>query len=111
MASRHETFSIRDELDSLAANNLYRELRTVEVLGSTARINGKEVILLCSNDYLGLSRNKQVISSMTNSLKHGTSQCSSRLVAGNDSMLEKLEYNLAKHKDFERALVLSLIHI
>ena len=105
MASRHETFSISDELDSLAANNLYRELRTVEVLGSTARINGKEVILLCSNDYLGLSRNKKVISSMVNSLKYGTSQCSSRLVAGNDSILERLEHDLAKHKGFERAMV------
>lgn len=105
MASRHESFSIRNELNSLAASNLYRELRGVEVLGPTARINGKEVILLCSNDYLGLSRNKQVISSMINSLKHGTSQCSSRLVAGNDIVLEKLEQDLAKHKGFERALV------
>jgi len=105
LASKHEIFSIRDELDSLVANNLYRELRTVKVLGPTAKINGKEVILLCSNDYLGLSRNKRVISSMVNSLKHGTSQCSSRLVAGNDSILEKLERNLAKQKGFERALV------
>jgi len=105
LASKHESFSIRDELDSLDANNLYRELRAVEVLGPTARINGKDVILLCSNDYLGLSRNKRVISSIVNSLKHGTSQCSSRLVAGNDSILEKLEQNLAKHKGFERVLV------
>ncbi len=105
MASKHETFSIRDELDSLIANNLYRELRTVEVLGPTAKINGKEIILLCSNDYLGLSRNKQVISSMVNSLKRSTSQCSSRLVAGSDSTLERLEGDLAKHKNFDRALV------
>jgi len=105
LVSKHETFSIRDELDSLIANNLYRELRTVEVLGPTAKINGKEAILLCSNDYLGLSRNKQVISSMVNSLKRSTSQCSSRLVAGNDSILERLEGDLAKHKNFDRALV------
>ncbi|HLE35264.1 MAG TPA: pyridoxal phosphate-dependent aminotransferase family protein [Nitrososphaerales archaeon] len=105
MVSRHERLSIRDELDSLATNNLYRKLRTVEVLGPTARINGKEVVLLCSNDYLGLSRNKQVISSMVNSLKHGTSQCSSRLVAGNDAIIEKLERDLARHKGFERSLV------
>jgi glycine C-acetyltransferase len=105
LVSRHETYSIRDELDYLAANNLYRELKTVEVLGSKARIDGKEVILLCSNDYLGLSKNKQVISSMVSSLKFGTSQCSSRLVAGNDGMLEKLERDLAKHKGFECSLV------
>jgi glycine C-acetyltransferase len=97
--------SVRDELDSLVSNNLYRQLRRVEVLGPTARIDGKEVILLCSNDYLGLSRNKQVISSMVSSLKHGTSQCSSRLVAGNDTLMEKLEQSLAKQKGFERALV------
>ncbi len=97
--------SVRHELDSLAVDNLYRKLRTVEVLGPTARVSGKEVILLCSNDYLGLSRNKQVISSMISSLKHGTSQCSSRLVAGNDIILENLEQSLAKQKGFERALV------
>jgi len=97
--------SIREELDSLATNNLYRKLRTVEVLGPTARINGKEVVLLCSNDYLGLSRNKQVISSMVNALKHGTSQCSSRLVAGNNTIIGKLEQDLAKQKGFERSLV------
>ena len=105
MVSRHERLSIRAELDSLATNNLYRKLRTVEVLGPTARINGKEVVLLCSNDYLGLSRNKQVISSMVNALKHGTSHCSSRLVAGNDTIIEKLEQDLARHKGFERSLV------
>jgi glycine C-acetyltransferase len=105
LVSRHERLGVREELDSLVSNNLYRQLRRVEVLGSTAKINGKEVILLCSNDYLGLSRNKQVISSMVSSLKHGTSQCSSRLVAGNDIVMEKLEQSLAKQKGFERALV------
>lgn len=105
MASRHEPFRIRDELDSLSVDNLYRELKRVEVNGATARINGKEAILLCSNDYLGLSRNRQVISSMVNALKHGTSQCSSRLVAGNDQILERLEHDLAKQKGFERALI------
>lgn len=105
LASRHEITGVRDELDFLAENNLYRELKTVEVLGATAKINHREVILLCSNDYLGLSRNKQVTDAMINALKHGTSQCSSRLVAGNDSALDKLEHDLAKQKNFEAALV------
>ncbi|MGH9933513.1 MAG: aminotransferase class I/II-fold pyridoxal phosphate-dependent enzyme [Nitrososphaerales archaeon] len=105
MVSRHERLSVTEELHHLATDSLYRELKKVEVLGATARINGKEAILLCSNDYLGLSRNNRVISSMMNSLKHGTSQCSSRLVAGNDAIIEKLEQDLAKQKGFERALV------
>jgi glycine C-acetyltransferase len=77
----------------------------MQVTGPTAKINGKEVILLCSNDYLGLSRNKQVISSMLKSLKYGISQCSSRLIAGSDDTLERLERDLARHKQFESALV------
>jgi glycine C-acetyltransferase len=105
LASRHETFSVREELGALVAENLYREMRRVEIQGATVKINGKNVIHLCSNDYLGLSRNKQVQASMANALRNGVSQCSSRLIAGSNHMLEKLECELAKQKRFGRVLV------
>ncbi len=104
MASKYESF-FRDELDALARQNLYRELKNVEVLGSRARVNGREVILLCSNDYLGLSRNRQVVSSTISALRRGLSQCSSRLVSGNDPALEELESKLARQKNVESVLV------
>lgn len=95
----------RNELEFLQKDNLYRTLITIDALGPTAKINGKKVILLCSNDYLGLSRNQRVIRSMIYAIKNGISQCSSRLVSGNSSTLEELESNLAKQKRRESALV------
>ena len=105
MDSRHEAVNFRDELKFLRVDNLYRKLIPVENVGPVAKVNGKDVILLCSNDYLGISHNKQVIRSMSNAVKNGVSQCSSRLVSGNNHLLEELEYRLAKQKRRERALV------
>ncbi len=95
----------RNELDFLYKDNLYRKLVTAEIQGAIAKVNGKDAILLCSNDYLGLSQNKQVMRAMSKALKNGVSQCSSRLVSGNNHVLEELEYSLAKQKNRERALV------
>jgi glycine C-acetyltransferase len=72
--------------------------------GPTAKVDGKEVINLCSNDYLGLSKNKQVIEKTISSL-HEVSQCSSRLIAGNHPEIVALENLLALHRRTESALV------
>lgn len=96
---------IVDELERLATGDLYRKLRNVRVRGAKARINGKEVLLLCSNDYLGLSQNRQVVSSTSAAMRHGVSQCSSRLIAGNDDILEKFERELASHLKCRDTLV------
>jgi len=104
LASKHETPDFKDGLKSLQGANLYRRLITVDNIGPVARVNGKKTILLCSNDYLGLSQNKQVIKAISSAVKNGVSQCSSRLVAGNTSTLEELEEGLAKQKHCEKVL-------
>lgn len=104
MASRQSDPFIDDRLDSIKAGNLYRSLRSVVVKGPTALVNDKEVIHLCSNDYMGLSRDSKVIRATVKSLKH-VSQASSRLIAGNDPVIEDLEAELAKHRRTEAALV------
>jgi glycine C-acetyltransferase len=76
----------------------------VVVSGPTATVDGRDVIHLCSNDYLGLSQNKQVIKKTVESL-HEVSQCSSRLIAGNHPKLIELEDLLADHRRTESALV------
>ena len=97
--------NLRNELDFLQHENLYRNLVNVEAIGPIVKVNGKDLILLCSNDYLGLSCNKQVIKTMLHAINNGISQCSSRLVSGSNHFLEQLEYELAKQKRRERALV------
>ena len=84
------------ELDQIKKNNLYRKLRYGTTNGSTIRINGKNLINLCSNDYLGIPPTKIETRQM---------QSSSRLVSGNDDLYEIVEKKLARHKSQESCLV------
>ncbi len=104
MGSNHKTEFIKNRLDFLNDSGLYRQLRTVIPKGPTAIVNGKEVINLCSNDYLGLSTDKHVIDRTITSLQE-VSQCSSRLIAGNHPNFTELENMLASHRRTESALV------
>jgi len=98
------TAFVSERLASLEKSDLYRHLRTVVVEGPTALVDDKEVIHLCSNDYLGLSQNKQVVKKTVQAL-HEVSQCSSRLIAGNHPKIVELEGLLADHRSTESALV------
>jgi glycine C-acetyltransferase len=104
LASKHKTTFVEVRLDYLERSDLYRRLRTVVVKGPTAQVDGKEVIHLCSNDYLGLSQNRQVVRKTVQAL-HEVSQCSSRLIAGNHPKIKELEGLLADHRRTESALV------
>jgi glycine C-acetyltransferase len=109
LAFRHNNYYnfIEDELARLEKNNLYRRLKLVsaERRTTTATVDGKEnVINLCSNDYLGLSHNQNILKRVIISLKQ-ISQCSSRLIAGNDPDLINLEEKLAEHCETESTLV------
>jgi len=84
------------ELDQIKKNNLYRKLRYGTTNGSTIKIDGKNLINLCSNDYLGIPPTKIHSTQM---------QSSSRLVSGNDDLYKILENKLAKHKSHESCLV------
>lgn len=104
MASKQNNFFVEEKLAGLEKSNLYRKLKTVVVNGPVAIVNGKKAIHLCSNDYLGLSQNKQVIKAAVGALSQ-VSQCSSRLIAGSDPTTVKLEDILAAHRRTESALI------
>lgn len=105
MASKHKKIAfVGERLASLEKSDLYRRLRTVVVKGPTAEVDGKQVVHLCSNDYLGLSQNLHVIKKTIQALQE-VSQCSSRLIAGNHPQVMELEGMLADHRRAEAALV------
>jgi glycine C-acetyltransferase len=104
LGSNHKTAFVDDQLDFLEKSGLYRRLKTVVAWGPTAKVDGKNVINFCSNDYLGLSKNKKVIEKTITAL-HEVSQCSSRLLAGNHPKIIELEDLLACHRRTESALV------
>lgn len=107
MVLKHKknTAFVDDRLDLLEKSDLYRRLRNVTTHGPTATVNGQDAIHLCSNDYLGLSRNKSVIKKTIEALQKEVSQCSSRLIAGNHPTIVELEDMLADHRGTEAALV------
>jgi len=87
---------VDSELEQIKQNHLYRKLRYGTVNGSTITIQGKNLVNLCSNDYLGIP---------TTSLKIKQMQSSSRLVSGNDELYKTLERKLARHKSQQASLI------
>ncbi|MGI9010239.1 MAG: aminotransferase class I/II-fold pyridoxal phosphate-dependent enzyme [Nitrososphaeraceae archaeon] len=102
MASKYD--HIKDQLQEYREKNIYRELLISQIKGKTFYLGKKKVINLGSNDYLGLSQNRAVLSKIRNSLRQ-VSPCSSRLISGTNVNIIKLERILAKHRSAENALV------
>lgn len=98
---------IEQELKSLKKSGLYRELRTIEKIdGSRITISGKEYLLFCSNNYLGLANHPKVIQKAIETIKEfGFGAGASRLISGNTIIHEELEKRIAKFKDREAAIV------
>ncbi len=87
---------VDSELEQIKKNHLYRKLRYGITDGSTITIQGKNLVNLCSNDYLGIPTTKLRIKQM---------QSSSRLVSGNDESYLILERKLARHKSQQASLI------
>lgn len=98
-----------DELAGLKNNGLYRELSTIES-SSTPRImkNGKELILLSSNNYLGLTDHPGVKKAAADTVtEYGTGSGGSRLTSGNTDLQNELEEKIAQFKGTEAAITFS----
>ena len=96
MTSKHKLNFIDLELKKIKKNNIYRKLNYSTAKDSHITINGKRLLNLCSNDYLGIPITKMQSSQL---------QSSSRLVSGNDDSYKKLEKVLAKHKSQQNSLI------
>ncbi len=98
---------LQRELDLLREKNLYRILRTVEgeQLPRTI-VNGKEMVLMASNNYLGLASHPYLKEAAIKSVeKYGVSASASRLISGTMTLHRKLEEKIASFKKTESALV------
>jgi len=95
---------LKDDIDKLKKGNLYRRLRIVENHNGSLKVANKKIINFNSNDYLGLSSNRQIIKHTLRDFDE-ISQCSSRLVGGNNESIEKLEEVLSKHRRTQSSLV------
>jgi glycine C-acetyltransferase len=95
------------ELAILKEQGLYRRMPRIE--GSrNARVvvDGKEVLLLCSNNYLGLADHPSLKEAAIRAVeKYGVGSGASRLVSGTMELHELLERQIASFKGTERALL------
>jgi len=104
---RNPTAFLKEEYDELVRNELDWKLHVLE--GSSSPrcvVDGKKVLMLCSNNYLGLSNHPRLKEAAINAIEtHGVGSGSVRPIAGNMDLHLELEEKLAKFKHTEAALV------
>ncbi len=99
--------SVTDALEELRAAGMLRELRTVtSPAGPRIELDGRDVLLLCSNDYLGLAGDPRVRAAAAEAAQEwGAGAGSSRLVSGALALHEALEAELAAYGRSEACLL------
>jgi len=104
---RNPTAFLSEEYRALVQNELDWKLRVLQG-PSTPRctVDGKEVLMLCSNNYLGLSTHPKVVEAAIKAIRtHGAGSGSVRPIAGNMDLHIELEKKLARFKGAEASLV------
>ena len=98
---------VAERLEELRVRGLYRRLRLVEgPQGPRVLLGDREVLLLCSNNYLGLADDPRVREGAAEAaLRWGAGAGASRLISGNMEPHRKLERQLAAFKGYEAALL------
>jgi 8-amino-7-oxononanoate synthase len=104
--------SIQNELEDIRSHGLFRATRLISGRQS-ARVtcNGHDVLLLCSNNYLGLADHPALAAASIVAIEqYGTSSGASRLVSGTMELHERLESAVASFKKCEAALIFNSGH-
>jgi 8-amino-7-oxononanoate synthase len=98
---------VAERLEELRQRGLYRQLRSIEgPQGPSVTLDGRPVLLLCSNNYLGLADRAEVREAAAEaSLRWGAGAGASRLISGNMEPHRRLEERLAQFKGYEAALL------
>jgi 8-amino-7-oxononanoate synthase len=98
---------IESRLAELRESGLRRRLRLVESpQGPRVLLDGRQVLLLCSNDYLGLADRAEVRDAAAQAaLRWGAGAGASRLISGNMELHRRLEARLAAFKGYGAALL------
>jgi 8-amino-7-oxononanoate synthase len=98
---------VAGRLEELRDRGLHRRLRLLDgPQGPRVMLGGREVLLLCSNNYLGLADHPRVREAAAEAaLKWGAGAGASRLISGNMEPHLWLESQLAQFKGYESALL------
>ncbi len=96
-------------LEEIKARDLYRQLRTINTpQSSRVGVDGQEVVLLSSNNYLGLAEHPALRDAAIRALeRYGCGAGASRSISGTMKPHTELEQRIARFKGCEAALLLS----
>jgi len=89
---------LEKELQTIQENGLFKRERVIETpQGAVVKVNGKDVIIFCANNYLGLSSHPQVIAAANKALdSRGYGMSSVRFICGTQDIHKELEKKIAK---------------
>ena len=107
LMKRNPNIFLKEEYEELVKKNLDWKLRILES-GSTPHsiVDGKKVIMLCSNNYLNLSNHPRLIQAAIDAAKKfGAGSGSVRAIAGTMALHMEVEKKLAKFKGTESSLI------
>jgi len=98
---------IETALEEIRDRGLYRRMRMIAgPQGPRVLLDGRPVLLLCSNNYLGLADHPRVREAAADAaMRYGAGAGASRLVSGNMRIHRRLEERLAEFKGSESALL------
>jgi 8-amino-7-oxononanoate synthase len=98
-----------EEVAGIEAAGLLRRVRTLESASEPEVVlNGRRVLCLASNNYLGLAAHPEVVDAAAEAARHyGAGAGSARLITGGNVLHDELEARLAAFKGTEAALLFS----
>jgi 8-amino-7-oxononanoate synthase len=98
---------LKNEIDIVKKSKRYRFLRVISSKpDSKIILNNKEVLNLCSNNYLGLAGHPLLINAEIEACrKYGVGSTGSRLITGTMEIHKQLEQEVAKFKNCEKAIL------
>jgi glycine C-acetyltransferase len=108
MITENKTQFLVDDLEQLKQQSLFRPLRVLGAAQATETVvDGKRVLNLSSNNYLGLNTHPRLEQAMIKATQEwGAGSGAVRTIAGTMTVHEELERRLAEFKHTEASLVL-----
>jgi glycine C-acetyltransferase len=89
---------LQGQLNDIESNGLFKKERVITTpQGAVVKVNGKDVIIFCANNYLGLSSHPKVIAGAKKALdSHGYGMSSVRFICGTQDIHKTLEEKIAR---------------
>lgn len=98
---------LENELNSIKDNGLFKSERIItSEQGAVVKVGGKDVLIFCANNYLGLSSHPKVVEAAHQTLDtHGYGMSSVRFICGTQDIHKQLEAKIARFLGMEDTIL------